>query len=590
MTPGVRPSPRSAGATAVPVVVGAGLAGLVTALRLAPQPVVVLAAGRLGQGAASGWAQGGIAAALADDDSPDLHAEDTLAAGAGLCERDVVARITAAAPCAVAYLADLGARFDRDLDGGYRLGLEGAHSRRRIVHAAGDGTGAEILRAVVAAVRRSPSITVLEGTRARRILVEEGRVAGLVVEAAPATAGAMSESDLHSDGPGSGSGHGWFHITTDRVVLATGGSGQLWQHTTNPSGSRGHGLALAARAGAHLRDLEMVQFHPTALDVGLDPMPLVSEAVRGAGALLVDGAGRPLTDEPLAARDVVARAVSAELSRGGRVFLDARHTLGAGFAEAFPTVARACAAAGIDPATDLIPVRPAAHYQCGGVTVDLRGRSTLPGLWAVGEVASTGLHGANRLASNSLLEAVVCGGWAAEDLAEELGGQRLSEEPPTALLPGETVWSERDDPSRLGAVRTVMSQAVGILRDGPGLEAAEAALRAAVAKSTRPAESPTSAARSVPVCAVDDASLVALLVIRCARQREESRGGHARLDFPCTANEAVHTGVTLDDVLPGGQDEWDRALTRLREAHRRVSTPSLAATIPTDITLEGRPR
>ncbi|EWT07524.1 L-aspartate oxidase, partial [Intrasporangium chromatireducens Q5-1] len=409
----------AAGATGVPVIVGAGLAGLVTALRLAPHPVIVLAAGRLGHGAASGWAQGGIAAALGDDDSAQLHAADTIAAGAGLCEPEVVARITAAAPAAVDYLAELGARFDRTPDGRYRLGLEGAHSRRRIVHAAGDGTGAEVLRAVVGAVRRTPSITVLEGTIATRLLVADGRVAGVAAErAAWSPAPALLATPAHA-APGALASRS-FQLRSERVILATGGSGQLWRHTTNPTGSRGQGLALAARAGAELRDLEMVQFHPTALDVGLDPMPLVSEAVRGAGALLVDATGAPLTDDPLAARDVVARAVWGELSRGGRVFLDARGALGSRFADAFPTVARACQAAGIDPATDLIPVRPAAHYQCGGVTVDRHGRTTVPGLWAVGEVASTGLHGANRLASNSLLEAVVCGGWVADDLANDL--------------------------------------------------------------------------------------------------------------------------------------------------------------------------
>ncbi|HET8595156.1 MAG TPA: L-aspartate oxidase [Intrasporangium sp.] len=577
-------SDRGAGARDVPVIIGAGLAGLVTALRLAPCPVVVLSAGRLGEGAASGWAQGGLAAALGDDDSPELHAADTLAAGAGLCEPDVVRRITAAAPAAVAYLAGLGTRFDRSPEGVYRLGLEGAHSRNRIVHAAGDATGAEILRAVVEAVRRTSSITVLEQTLAGRIMVKDGRVAGLLVERASGLDGSAREPVAPSDAPSIkrqvAGARRLSRIDTDAVVLATGGSGQLWQHTTNPRGSQGQGLALAARAGAELRDLEMVQFHPTALDVGLDPMPLVSEAVRGAGAVLVDATGAPLTDDPLAARDVVARAVWRELARGGRAFLDARQALGVRFGEAFPTVARACLAAGIDPARDLIPVRPAAHYQCGGVTVDLHGRTTVPGLWAVGEVASTGLHGANRLASNSLLEAVVCGGWVAEDVAARLAGQSLPDHPHMEPIP--VAVAVKESPDERGRVpldlRTLMSQAVGIVRDEQGLAAAEATLLDAV----RSARTPRNGAEAVGAVGassgsvaerLDDASLVALLVTHSARRRQESRGGHTRLDHPDTADLASHTTVTLADILSGACDQRDGAITRREPSADRPSTP-----------------
>lgn len=499
--------------TGTPVIVGAGLAGLITALRLAPERSVVLSAGPLGGGTASGWAQGGIAAAIGDDDSPELHALDTLAAGAGLCDERIVRRITAAAPKAVEYLGSLGARFDRSEGGTLRLGLEGAHGRRRIVHAHGDATGAEIMRAVAAAVRAEPAITVLDGALARELLLDEGRVAGLLLE-------------LHGDP---------VMLMTDKVVLATGGAGQLWLHTTNPRGARGQGLAMAARAGAVLRDLEMVQFHPTALDVGSDPMPLVSEAVRGAGARLVGADGRALTDDPLAARDVVSRVLWRAISAGDRAFLDARESPGPRFGQLFPTVTQACLAAGIDPAGQPIPVRPAVHYQCGGVAVDGRGRTSVTGLWAVGETAATGLHGANRLASNSLLEAVVGGNWVSRDLALTAAVGEVPQ--PVPAIAGSP--RRQDD---LPRVRTLMSRALGVVRDGDGLARAEELLVREVGPDGRQA---------------GDATLVALLVASSAARRLESRGGHTRSDHPDTAAVAAHTDITLADVLgplPSGRE------------------------------------
>ncbi|MHB1064452.1 MAG: L-aspartate oxidase [Georgenia sp.] len=517
---------------AAPVLVGAGLAGLLTALHLAPVPCVVLTTGHLAELSSSDLAQGGIAAALGAGDSPLLHALDTLHAGAGLSEPAAVERITAAAPDAIAHLTTLGARFDRTPGGTYALGLEGAHSRRRVAHAGGDATGHELLRAAVAAARATHSVTILEHTRAVRVLTSGGRVYGVVVE---------------HDGARR-------VLTTDRVVLATGGIGGLFAHTTNPTGSRGQGLALAARAGARLRDLEMVQFHPTALDVGLDPMPLVSEAVRGDGAHLVRADGSRLLGDDLAPRDIVARAIFAELHRGGRVFLDARDALGERFADHFPTVAAACRAAGIDPARDPIPVRPAAHYHMGGVAVDGGGRTSVPGLWAVGEVASTGLHGANRLASNSLLEAAVCARWVAEGLAATPAGSRDAtpsaedhiailaagehivtptagdriatpvpgprDLTPSASGPGEH-RAARPAPRSAGDVRALMTHAVGVLRDGEHLPAAP-----------------------------PDATLVALLVATAALRREESRGAHTRTDFPAAAVPA-HQDLTLSEVLAG---------------------------------------
>lgn len=484
-----------------PVVVGAGLAGLTTALALAPRPCLVLSPGPLGEGAASGWAQGGIAAALGADDSPELHAADTVAAGGGLCDPETVRSITAAGPDAVAWLAGLGARFDADADGGYVLGLEGAHSRHRIVHAGGDGSGAEVLRAVVAAVRATPSVTVLDGVHARRVVTTEGVVTGLVVQ------DSTGQTRL---------------LATSQVVLATGGSGGLWRHTTNPLGAQGQGLALAARCGALLRDLEMMQFHPTALDVGRDPMPLVSEAVRGEGATLVDAGGRPLVD-PLAARDVVARAVWQHATTGEQAYLDARTALGDRFGAHFPSVAHACAEAGIDPGRDLVPIRPAAHYHCGGVAVDLRGRTDVPGLWACGEVASTGLHGANRLASNSLLEAVVCGRRVAQDLSCDLT---------TAVpLPGPSE-APPEVGDALAGVRHTLGDVAGVLRDGVALARATADLQEQVA--------------DVGLDGVDDARLVALLVCASALSRRESRGGHRRRDHPWTAQPALHTTLRVE--------------------------------------------
>lgn len=476
------------------VVIGGGLAGLMTALRLAPQPVVLLAKTPLGEGAASAWAQGGIAAAVGADDAPDLHAADTLEAADGLGDAAVAARIVAAAPQAIALLERYGVAFDRDRAGTLVLGLEAAHGRRRIVHVTGDGTGAAIMRALVAAVAATPSITMIEGLEARRLLTDERGVAGVLA------AGPFSACLL----------------PTRRIVLATGGLGGLFGHTTNPLGAVGQGVALAARAGAALVDMEFVQFHPTALDVGLDPMPLVSEAVRGEGAVLVDetgarfmaGQGQGQRQAELAPRDVVSRAVAAHIAAGHRTFLDARAALGDRFAERFPLITAGCRAAGIDPAGEPIPVRPAVHYHMGGIAVDGSGRSTLDGLWACGEAAATGLHGANRLASNSLLEAVVM----ADAVARNLSGTDAGTLPvprPVALPPA----------SDVGPLRPLVSDTLGVVRDRAGLSSAVASLEELAFRGGTAA----------------DPALVALLIATAALRREESRGGHWRSDFPASS-------------------------------------------------------
>src|SRR5260221_12097347 len=326
-----------AGLAGCPIIVGGGLAGLMTALRLAPEKVILLAKTPLTEGAASAWAQGGIAAALGQDDEPALHAADTLASGDGLVDPAIAGRIAAAAPAAVAELEQYGVVFDRDAEGRLALGLEAAHGRRRIAHVTGDGTGAAIMQAIVAAVRNTPSITVIEGLEARRLLVADGAIVG-VLAAGPRSACVLASR---------------------RIVLATGGLGGLFAPTTNPLGPIGHGAPAAAPARAALIDMEFVQFHPTALDVGLDPMPLVSEAVRGEGAILVDEAGtRFMAGEgraELEPRDVVARAVARHLADGHRVFLDTRSALGVDFAAHFPGIAARCRAAGLDPAAVPIP-------------------------------------------------------------------------------------------------------------------------------------------------------------------------------------------------------------------------------------------
>jgi L-aspartate oxidase len=479
-----------------PVIVGAGLAGLTAAIELSPSPCVVLSAGAVSTGTSTGWAQGGVAAAVGPDDDPDLHTADTLAAGAGLCDPEVTAAITAEGPDAIAWLADQGARFDRSPDGSLRLGLEGAHSRRRIVHALGDGTGAELLRTVVERALALESVAIWEHSPAVDLLVEAGRIAGVRVST--------------PTGP--------FDLMTDTVVLATGGIGGLFQHTTNPLGSRGQGLGLAYRAGAVLRDLEMVQFHPTALDVASDPMPLVSEAVRGEGAFLVNERGEWVLANPLSARDVVSRAEWAQLQAGHLVFLDAREHPGERFAELFPSIHRIAVTAGLDPARDLLPVRPAAHYHMGGVAVDADGQSTVPGLYAAGEVASTGLHGANRLASNSLLEAVVCGRRIGRLLRAYATGRRPAQ---LAHLSWAGARPRTPDPA-LAEIRRIATAAAGVLRTGERL-------RLALDELTPYRDT--------------EAGLVAWLLVWSALQRTESRGGHTRLDHPDTDSLGRHTTV-----------------------------------------------
>jgi L-aspartate oxidase len=426
------------------IIIGGGIAGLMAALAAAPAPVVLINRGGLGTQAASRWSQGGLAAAVGPGDAPARHIADTLAAGAGLCDAASVTRIIEAAPALVDYLIHLGVRFDRDAKGELGRGLEAAHSHPRILHANGDATGAEIMRALIAAVARTPSITVLDAA-VRHIFTDDTGVIGVE---------AVRGSEI-------------FTRPASRILLATGGIGGLYNDSTNPPGAIGSGLMLAADAGARLADLEFVQFHPTALDIDQPALPLISEAVRGEGAILVDETGAAfMHGQDLAPRDVVSRAVFAHRAKGHRTFLDARH-IHAHFATRFPAISTICAAAGIDPTRMPIPIRPAAHYHMGGVQVDAAGRTSIEGLFAAGEVARTGLHGANRLASNSLLEAAVCGQAAGRAMA------------------GMSARSDRAMRRRAGApapnpaaVRAQMSAELGVVRTRPGLERAVATFAA----------------------------------------------------------------------------------------------------------------
>jgi L-aspartate oxidase len=497
------------------VVVGAGIAGLMAALKLAPVPVTVLCKRRLGSGAATDWAQGGIAAAMGADDSPSLHAIDTQRAGAGISDARIVRILTSDAPARIEELLELGATFDRDESGELALGREAAHQRRRIVKAGGDATGHEILKTLIAAVRESPSITIAQDVTADDIVVQDGHAAGVYA---------------HTD---AGAAHVYL---SDAVVLATGGIGRLYRYTTNPVEATGDGIAMAARAGATLSDMEFVQFHPTALAIGADPMPLVTEAVRGEGAILVNDLGERFMlathpDAELAPRDVVARAIFEQLQRGRLVGLDARASIGDKFPAEFPTVFGFCQAAGIDPRLARIPVAPAAHYFMGGIAVDEWGRASLPGLWACGECSASGVHGANRLASNSLLEALVYGSRVAESIATsprtKLHDAAEGLEHRTCDRPedGQTVQATSD-------LRNVMYANVGLVRNEFGLREALSRIEDLEA--------------SFPGAANELRNLLVIgrLVAEAALERKESRGSHYRSDYPSTDESLAKRSFT----------------------------------------------
>ena len=503
------------------VVVGSGVAGLTTALRCtaAGLRTVVVTKARLDDGSTR-WAQGGIAAALGEGDTPQQHLDDTLVAGAGLCDEEAVRLLVTEGPDAVRRLIDTGAHFDTDPDSGaIELTREGGHHRRRIAHAGGDATGAEISRALVEAVREKAVRT-----------VENALVLDLLTDAEGRTAGVT----LHVMGEGQHDGVG--AVNAPAVVLATGGMGQVFAATTNPAVSTGDGVALALRAGAEVSDLEFVQFHPTVLFLGTDSegqQPLVSEAVRGEGAHLVDADGtRFMLGQhelaELAPRDIVAKAITRRMQEQGaaHMYLDGRHFGAEMWAHRFPTILAACRSHGIDPVTEPIPVAPAAHYASGGIRTDLHGRTTVPGLYACGEVACTGVHGANRLASNSLLEGLVF----AERIAEEIiAADRTAPAAPTEPT---TVLPLIGQEARHGIQQT-MSQGAGVLRSAQSLQDAADELEAVQLDAREDWAGPAKSAEpGVDSWETTNLLCVSRVLVAAALEREETRGCHWREDRP----------------------------------------------------------
>ncbi|HEX4078978.1 MAG TPA: L-aspartate oxidase [Rhizomicrobium sp.] len=510
----MRPAPDNIVDTEGAIIVGAGVAGLFTALKLIPFPALVLTAARPGASGSSAWAQGGIAAALGPGDSWASHAADTLSAAAGIGEPDVAQFVAREASERIDDLIVYGAHFDRKPDGTLALAREAAHAMPRIVHVSGDRAGAEITHALARAALSAPSISLIEGIHALELAVAvDGRVIGLF--------------GLH----GTGGEAKLVLFRAPAVVVACGGIGALYAVTTNPPDARGEGLGMAARAGALIADPEFVQFHPTAIDIGRDPAPLATEALRGEGAVLVDERGHTFMSAvhpagELAPRDVVARAIHRENGRGHRVFLDCRTAVGHRFSSAFPTVYAACRSAGIDPAKQPIPVVPAAHYHMGGIASDHHGRSSLEGLWCVGECACTGLHGANRLASNSLLEALVFGARVADDVKDKADHGRRHDK---ALTPPSV--AARPLPKIL---RQAMTHGAGLERDASGLKKTLAAISGIEASASEPALLNVTAA--------------AKLIAAAALARSESLGAHFRRDHPLAGRDPGRSFLTLADA------------------------------------------
>jgi L-aspartate oxidase len=494
------------------LIVGGGLAGVFCALKLAPLPVTILAPA--GIGGASAWAQGGVAAAVSEGDTPEVHAADTIAAGAGLVDADIALGVALEARARIDDLLGYGAPFDRDALGVLQPSREAAHTHRRIVRVKGDAAGRAIMETLARRVRETPSIEVVEGVSAFETVTREGRAIGVLGRDANGQTRFLGGSAL---------------------VFATGGVGHLYSVTTNPIDARGAGVAMAARAGALIADAEFVQFHPTAIDIGADPAPLATESLRGEGAVIVDRSGhRFLADiDPaaeLAARDIVARGVFKSIASGNGAFLDARASIGAAFATKFPTVYASCMAAGIDPVTAPIPIAPAAHYHMGGIATDAKGRASLPGLWAAGEVACTGLHGANRLASNSLLEALVFGARVAADVAAS-----ARDETTAAFHAREQSHHDVIDHAVVEELRDVMAAYVGVVRDGAGLARALGAINRLRRQATG--------------AQTQNMLTTALLIASAAFARRESRGAHFRSDFPTASPElARRSRLTLNEA------------------------------------------
>lgn len=512
------------------IVVGSGLAGLSCALALAPRRVTLVTKTVSLAGGSSLWAKGGIAAAIGPGDTPAMHAADTLSAGAGLSDPEGALRLAEEGLDSLRWLDREGVTFDRESDGSLALAQEAAHRRPRIVHAGGDGTGRILVMSLIERVAATASITVLDNTLAHDLIVTEGQIRGLITFN-PA--------------------NGWVAHQSSQVVLATGGIGMTWWHTTNPREATGDGLAMAARAGASLADLEFVQFHPTALVADSEKkgasLPLLTEALRGAGALLIDQSGhRFMPGEhaaaELAPRDVVARAIEKRTAKGQRIYLDLRPVLAAGLGASFPQAIEASQAAGFRPETEPLPVVPAAHYHMGGIRTDDRGRTSIDGLWACGEVATTGIHGANRLASNSLLEALVFARRVAADIANnsDLGNRFPLSQLACPNAPENDICGQLE--AMIQKIRILMSQNVGVLRTGSGLEKAYSELSELdreigdLTDSSSLSDLPSSE-NIVRWSETRNLVLIARLVTLAALLREESRGAHYRHDYPVSKHE-----------------------------------------------------
>ena len=510
------------------IIVGSGIAGLTTALQIRAYgySVLLVTKARVDEGSTK-WAQGGIAAALGPGDSPAAHEADTLKAGAGLCDRKAVHALVTEGPDAVARLIARGAVFDRAASGEIALTREGGHLTNRILHAGGDATGAEISRALLAAVTEDPGIEVIEHA--------------LVLDALKGPSGRVCGVTLHVIGEGSRDGVG--RALAKAVILGTGGLGQVFAQTTNPSVSTGDGVALALRAGADVADVEFIQFHPTVLYLGAKSsgqQPLISEAVRGEGAILRNDAGdqfmigiHPLAD--LAPRDVVAKAIMSEMLKTGasHVWLDVSKV--ANFSERFPNIYQSCLAHGINPEKDLIPVAPAAHYASGGVRVDLAGRSSVPGLYACGETACTGVHGANRLASNSLLEGLVFAARIADDIHRTL--RKLERENPVDNSSREILIA----PQARDEISLAMSVGAGVIRTAESLSKTSTALAKVGEQS--------SANPCVEAWETTNLFTLAQVIVASALIREETRGSHWREDFPAQSQSWVKRIVeAMDDA------------------------------------------
>ena len=494
-------------------VIGGGLAGLRAAIACDPSQSVLVVTKDVWRESNSNYAQGGIAGVMSKVDCFEDHIEDTLIAGGSLCNRDVVEMVVKTGPDRIRELIDWGTEFDKEADGDLLLAKEGGHQHKRILHARGDATGAEIMRAVIERARKSPNIQMWQQTFTVDLLVHDGVCRGGLI---------------------SNPYHGKTFIWAKQTILATGGTGQVYRETTNPNVATGDGHALAYRAGAEVRDMEFVQFHPTVLYIAGTSRSLITEAMRGEGAILVDAAGKrfmPEYDEraELAPRDIVAQSIVSQMEKTRRpnVFLDLKHLDSDFIRKRFPGIARTCAEFGIDIATDPIPVRPGAHYMMGGVTVDCEGRTTLPGLWAAGEVTSSGLHGANRLASNSLLESIVYGvkaghgaSQAAAEIPDELRAVPLSNDA------NETEVDSLDLGDIRNTLKSLLWRSAGVQRDRQTLEEACHTIEG-WCKYVLPRQFPTPEAWEL-----QNMLIVGRLIVEAALRREESRGTHLRSDFP----------------------------------------------------------